>query len=92
MIRIIFGVIIGASASVAAYQLPLFLTPAWGQEAAPQRHYTADQVLKAYVGAGWFQAKDEGNKPVVCISKEGSDYVDNLVSYLAARARQLIGS
>lgn len=45
---------------------------------------TVEQALEAYASAGW--VKRDG---LVCISPEGSDYVDAIVSWLAKKARGL---
>ena len=58
--------------------------PAIGQEP------TVEQILDAYSRAGWVTASRDG-KPMVCIDKPGSDFVDGLVEILAKRAKLVRG-
>jgi hypothetical protein len=46
------------------------------------REPSVDDALKAYAQAGWY-ARDGD----VCIGKQGSDFVDAIVLWLAKRAR-----
>ncbi len=49
---------------------------------ATPREPTVEDALQAYATAGWFERDGD-----VCIGKQGSDFVDAIVDWLAKRAK-----
>lgn len=45
-----------------------------------------DELMKFYVSAGWLKANHNGQE-YVCISRQGSDFVDAVVTKLYERAK-----